>query len=31
MVQSTESGTVKEIHVNVDDFVQEGQPLLTLA
>ncbi|NCN26382.1 acetyl-CoA carboxylase biotin carboxyl carrier protein subunit [bacterium] len=30
MVPSTEEGTVKEIKVKIDDFVQEGQVLLTL-
>ena len=30
MVPSTASGTVKEIRVNQDDFVQEGQVLLIL-
>jgi acetyl-CoA carboxylase biotin carboxyl carrier protein len=31
MVPSSHAGTVKEIHVNVEDFVQEGQLLVTLA
>jgi acetyl-CoA carboxylase biotin carboxyl carrier protein len=30
MIQSTAAGVVKEVHVAVDDFVQEGQPLVTL-
>ncbi|MBS1982915.1 MAG: biotin/lipoyl-binding protein [Bdellovibrionales bacterium] len=30
MVPSTASGTVKEVRVNQDDFVQEGQVLLIL-
>lgn len=30
MVPSTASGVVKEIKVNADDFVQEGQVLLVL-
>lgn len=30
MVPSTDAGTVKEIRVATDEFVQEGQVLLTL-
>lgn len=30
MIVSTTAGTVKEIHVQLEDFVQEGQLLLTL-
>lgn len=30
MVQSMESGKVKEIKIAIDDFVQEGQVLLVL-
>ena len=30
MVQSSVAGVVKEIHVAVEDFVQEGQLLITL-
>ena len=30
MVPATAAGVVQEIHVAVDDFVQEGQNLLTL-
>jgi acetyl-CoA carboxylase biotin carboxyl carrier protein len=31
MVPASHAGTVKEVHVAVDDFVQEGQTLITLA
>jgi len=30
MVPSTAAGTVKAVHVSKDDFVQEGQDLLTI-
>ena len=30
MVPSSLAGVVQEIHVKVDDFVQEGQALITL-
>jgi biotin carboxyl carrier protein len=30
MVPSTVSGRVQQIHVNVEDFVEEGQLLVTL-
>jgi len=30
MIQATASGTVKEIKVNAEDFVQEGQALLVV-
>ncbi len=30
MVPSTAAGKVKSVHVNPEDFVQEGQLLLTL-
>jgi len=30
VVPSDTSGVVKEIHVEIEEFVQEGQPLITL-
>ena len=30
MVPATASGTVKTVHVAVDDFVQEGEALVTV-